>query len=130
MTLLVYEGYLGSVEFDPEAKILHGRVLGIPDVITFESASAGEIEREFRASVDDYLDHCRQIGKAPARPFSGRFVVHTSPEVHRAIVEAALAGGQSMQAWVETVLATAASRTLGRSVTVQPYNEPLKSLPA
>ncbi len=58
-----YLGYIGKVEFDPEANILHGELVGIRDVVTFQGRSVKEIEKAFRESVDDYLDFCRKRGE-------------------------------------------------------------------
>jgi predicted HicB family RNase H-like nuclease len=60
-TMMEYKGYTGKVEFDAEAEILHGEVVGIRDVVTFQGRSVKEIEKAFRDSVDDYLDFCREL---------------------------------------------------------------------
>lgn len=65
MTTLTYKGYDGYVEFDDERSLFHGEVLGIRDVVTFQSRNAEETEAAFRASVDDYLDFCTKQGEAP-----------------------------------------------------------------
>jgi predicted HicB family RNase H-like nuclease len=43
--MLIYKGYLGKVEYDDEARLLHGEVVGIRDVVTFQADSASEIKR-------------------------------------------------------------------------------------
>lgn len=50
-----YKGYEGIVTFDEEAKLFHGDVIGIKDVITFQGTSVSELEKAFKDSVDDYL---------------------------------------------------------------------------
>jgi predicted HicB family RNase H-like nuclease len=100
-----YKGYVGGVEFDDEAKMLHGEVIGIRDVVTFEGESVAEIERAFRDSVDDYLDFCRQRGEDPDRPCSGKFVVRVSPELHRRLSMQASAQRKSLNTVVEQCLA-------------------------
>jgi len=37
--MMEYKGYLGKVEFDAEAGMLHGEVVGIRDVVTFQGES-------------------------------------------------------------------------------------------
>lgn len=37
--MMRYLGYIGEVEFDSEANILHGEVVGIRDVVTFQGRS-------------------------------------------------------------------------------------------
>lgn len=58
--MLSYKGYTGAVAFDDEAGILHGEVLGLRDVVTFEGSSVSEVEKAFRDSVDDYLEFCEE----------------------------------------------------------------------
>lgn len=105
---MTYKGYVGVVEFDADDRILHGRVAGLRDLITFQGASVEEIEREFRTSVDVYLEFCEEQGREPEQPFSGKFVLRTSPDVHRAAVQAAAREGKSLNAWAADALAAAA----------------------
>lgn len=104
--MMEYKGYIGKVEIDEEAGILHGEVINIRDVITFEGTSVDEIQKAFRESVDDYLDFCAQRGEAPEKPFSGKFVVRLPAELHRkAYIQAKLAD-KSLNGWVTDVLQT------------------------
>lgn len=83
MSTLKYKGYTATVEFDPEAMIFYGHVVDLNDVITFQSQDARELEGEFRESVDDYLEYCKELGQEPERPYSGRFNVRITPDLHR-----------------------------------------------
>ena len=69
--MIEYKGYAGMAEYDEEAKIFHGQVINIRDVITFEGESLSDAEKAFRESVDDYLAWCREDGKEPDKPHSG-----------------------------------------------------------
>jgi predicted HicB family RNase H-like nuclease len=102
--MMQYKGYVGVVEVDPEAGVIHGRVIGLRDMITFEVAGAADLRREFEASVDDYLAMCAEGGKSPEKPYSGRFLVRTTPEVHRRLALMALARGQSLNELVNRIL--------------------------
>jgi predicted HicB family RNase H-like nuclease len=63
--MMNYKGYMAKVEFDDEAMIFRGEVIGIRDVVTFQGKSVKEIEKAFHDSIDDYLDLCkRQRGRA------------------------------------------------------------------
>ena len=105
--MMEYKGYIGKVEIDDEAGILHGEIINIRDVITFEGTSVDEIQKAFRESVDDYLDFCAQRGESPEKPFSGKFVVRLPVELHRkAYIQAKLAD-KSLNGWVTDVLQTA-----------------------
>jgi nucleoid DNA-binding protein len=47
---------------------------------------------------------CKSRGEEPEKPFSGKFVVRVSPEVHREIYVAAKKAGQSINAWLNETL--------------------------
>ncbi len=81
--MLEHKGYKGHVEFDDQAGIFHGEVLGTRDVITFEGTSVRELKRAFRDSVDDYLDFCAQRSEEPDKPFTGRLMVRLPETLHR-----------------------------------------------
>ncbi|MEW6529455.1 MAG: type II toxin-antitoxin system HicB family antitoxin [Thermodesulfobacteriota bacterium] len=65
--MLKCKGYTGHVEYDDEARIFHGEVLDLKDVVTFQGKSVEEIKRAFRDSIDDYLDFCKQRGEKTDR---------------------------------------------------------------
>ncbi len=73
--MLQYKGYTGRVEFDDEARLFHGEVIDLRDVVTFQGTSVEELEGAFRDSVDDYLEFCEECGVDPDRPFSERFML-------------------------------------------------------
>lgn len=98
--MMNYKGYAAKVEFDDEAMIFHGEVIGIRDVVTFQGKSIKEIEKAFHDSVNDYLDLCKERGETPDKPFSGKFVVRVSPEIHRKVYVSAKKSGQSINAWL------------------------------
>lgn len=80
--MMKYKGYYGVVQYDDEARIFHGEVINTRTVITFQGTTVDEIETAFRDSVEDYLDWCKERNKEPEKPFSGKFVLRLSPELH------------------------------------------------
>ena len=102
--MMNYKGYVGSVEYDDEAHIFSGEVINTRSVITFCGTNVEEIEREFRASVDDYLDWCKQDGVEPEKPYSGKFSVRISPIFHSQIAIAAKKMNMSLNSFVEKSL--------------------------
>jgi len=105
--MMEYNGYIGKVEFDDEASLFHGEVIGTRDVITFQGASVAELTKAFHESVDDYLAFCNERGETPDKPFSGQFVTRISPQLHRAVNAAAAMSDQSLNAWVTEQLENA-----------------------
>ncbi len=108
--MMEYKGYIGKVEFDEEAGIIHGEVINTRDVITFQGDSVAEVKKAFRESVDDYLEFCKKRGEAPDKPFSGQFVTRIPPDLHRQVNVAALLSGKSLNAWVAEQLQGAVIR--------------------
>lgn len=107
-----YKGYFGRVEYDEDAEIFFGQAINVEDVITFECESAKEIKQAFRDSVDDYLEFCAELGKEPNKPYSGKFIFRTRPEVHEQIAIAAAKQEKSINTWIEEVLKQAAVKVL------------------
>ena len=60
--LLTYKGYYTLIHFEAEDKVLYGKIEGIDDLVTFESESAKEIEKEFHEAIDDWLEFRKEIG--------------------------------------------------------------------
>ncbi len=98
--LLEYKGYQGTVHFDADAGILHGEVLHLRDVVTFQGSTVKEVSQAFRESVDDYLEFCQERGEEPDKPYSGKFVLRVSPELHRKLAAKAANMGASLNSFV------------------------------
>lgn len=77
-----YKGYSGHVTYDDEARIFHGEVIGLKDVITFKGTEVAELEQAFKDSIDDYLDWCQERGEEPEKAFSGNIRIRIQPDLH------------------------------------------------
>jgi predicted HicB family RNase H-like nuclease len=107
---LNYKGYTGSVTFDADDKIFHGRVLGLSSaLIGFEGATVFEIEKDFQNAVDDYIDMCAKQGKEPEKPFKGSFNIRLNPDLHERLVINAANKGMTLNGYIKTVLEKATS---------------------
>jgi predicted HicB family RNase H-like nuclease len=98
--MMEYKGYIGRVTLDDEAGLFHGEVINARDVITFQGTSAEDVKREFRASIDVYLDFCAEQGKEPDRPDAGHLVLDIAPELQTAMIRAATREQKSLDAWI------------------------------
>ena len=96
-----YKGYQGQVTFDEDAKIFHGEVIGLRDVVTFQGTSVDELEQAFKDSVNEYLDFSKELGRAPEKPFSGNLLLRLSPELHERAAYEARCSGVSLNAWLK-----------------------------
>jgi predicted HicB family RNase H-like nuclease len=99
--MMEYKGYIGVVQFDSDARLFHGEVINTRDVITFQGNSVEEIETAFQGSMDDYLDWCKEENVSPEKPYSGKFNLRLSPELHKEIAIAAKRMNLSINSFVE-----------------------------
>ncbi|MEN6493449.1 MAG: type II toxin-antitoxin system HicB family antitoxin [Thermoguttaceae bacterium] len=99
-----YKGYSAKVVLDEEQGVFHGQVIGTTDIITFEGGTPEELVNAFHDSVDDYLAFCEQRGEKADKPYSGRFVLRVTPELHRGIAIAAKRANVSMNDWITAAL--------------------------
>ena len=95
-----YKGYEGVVNYDEEAKLFHGEVIGLRDVITFQGTTVDELEQAFKDSVDDYLEFCKKKKRPPEKPFSGNLMLRISPEIHKEMTVEAKQRGLSLNAFL------------------------------
>ena len=65
--VLEYKGYHTRIEFDSYSKVLHGKIEGINDLVTFESDSVSDIENEFaenyfvdKLTEDELKNYCKE----------------------------------------------------------------------
>ena len=102
--ILEYKGYHGKVEYSVEDQVLFGTILGINDLITFESDNAEEIEENFKEAVDDYLYLCEKYGKEPQKEYSGCLNVRIPKEMHKKLAIKASEAGVTLNKLINQLL--------------------------
>lgn len=65
---LQHRGYDGPVLYSAEDKMLHGRVLGVRDMISYGGTDVRSLEKNFCDAVKEYLAFCEAEGKTPDVP--------------------------------------------------------------
>ena len=66
--LLKYKGYMGSVEYSEADDLLHGKILGISDLVSYDGICLKSLEQCFEGAIDDYLEMCEAEGLEPDKP--------------------------------------------------------------
>ena len=56
--ILKYKGY---VHFSTEDNLYYGWILGIKDLVDYNSETEDDIENQFRLAVDDYIEFKKEI---------------------------------------------------------------------
>ena len=106
--MMEYKGYTaGPIDFDSDSNTFSGTIAGLRDVIHFEGSTARELARAFRSSIDSYLEYCAESGQQPDRPYNGKILVRTEPELHRKASLRAAAEGVSLSQWISRQIESA-----------------------
>ncbi len=108
MSTMTYKGYAARIEYDDEDGIFFGRIAGIRDGVSFHADNVADLRSAFHEAVDDYIETCAKVGKAPQKPYSGNLMLRVGPDVHSKVAIAAELAGKSLNQWSEEVLAKAA----------------------
>ncbi|MNR48165.1 HicB family protein [compost metagenome] len=54
--------------------------------------------------MDDYLDTCAKLGRAPQKPYSGKLSLRLEPELHATIAVKAELAHKSINQWISEVI--------------------------
>jgi predicted HicB family RNase H-like nuclease len=101
MDNLEYKGYYGSIEYSKADKCLHGKVLGMSkDLILYEGNTVMELEEDFNAAVDSYIESCEEMGIAPRKSYNGVLNIRIPSEIHCKIAKIAENDGISINAFI------------------------------
>lgn len=102
-----HKGYCGSIEVSLDDDCLHGKILFINDLITYEGQTVAELVSAFKSAVERYLEDCKTIGVEPDHPFSGTFNVRIGPEMHKQAVIAAKKSNRTLNEFVKSAIGSA-----------------------
>jgi len=101
---LSYKGFIGSVSYSDEDGVLYGKIEGINDLITYESTEVSDLVKQFRISVDEYIESCKQFNKPLLKSFKGSFNVRVKPDVHQKAAMLATMQGISLNQLVQKAI--------------------------
>ena len=87
MKTIKYKNFVGSAEISFDDNCLHGKILFINDLVTYQADNITALKNEFEAAVDDYIETCKSLEIKPQKSFSGTFNIRVGEELHK---EAAL----------------------------------------
>ncbi len=104
MNSMTYNGYFTQISFDERDNIFWGRVTGIKDSITFEGETVAQLTEDFHNAIDHYLTDCKNEGRTPDKPYSGKVTLRISPGIHAEIAATADHAGKSLNKWVADTL--------------------------
>jgi len=109
--ILQYKNYYASVHFSADDEVFYGKILGINDLVSFEGSSVKELKKAFKDAVEDYLETCLEIGKAPEKTYKGTFNVRVPVTLHKEASLFAAVHNITLNEFVKTALAFTLQRT-------------------
>ncbi len=104
MNTMDLDGYTAVIRYNPETDTFRGGIQGLSGGADFYGQTPDELRREFRASLDFFLETCAKQGIEPRKTASGKFMVRLSPDLHAQAAMAASADGISLNALVERAI--------------------------
>ncbi len=99
MNTMTYKGYAARIEYSDEDGCFVGHIAAIQDVVGFHGESVAILREAFKEAVDDYLETCEKLNRAPQKPYSGNLMLRIPPELHAAVAVAAEVSGKSINQW-------------------------------
>ena len=104
MKAMNYKGYAARIEYSDEDGLFVGHIAGIRDVVGFHGEAVHELRQAFEEAVDDYLESCAKLNRAPQKPYSGKLSLRLEPELHATVALRADLAHKSINQWVADVL--------------------------
>jgi predicted HicB family RNase H-like nuclease len=104
MNLMNVDGYHARIDYDEETDQFRGEILGLSGGADFYGSSPEELRREFKKSLDIFLEVCKEQGIEPRRSYSGKFNLRIPPELHEKLAMTAEAQGMSLNSLAQEAL--------------------------
>lgn len=82
--MMTYKDFDGSAEIDVDSNICFGKLMFIDDLVAYTAPTPSKLRKAFEEAVDDYLEMCAELKRAPQKPCRGVFQTRLPPELHRA----------------------------------------------
>ena len=100
--IMQYKGYIGSVEFSENDRVLFGKVQGIRSLISYEGTTVQELLDDFHGAVDDYLALCEAEGTEPEIAYKGSLNLRfKKPDTHRRAAIYAMTHNQTLNSFID-----------------------------
>nr|VFJ63071.1 MAG: Predicted nuclease of the RNAse H fold, HicB family [Candidatus Kentron sp. DK] len=98
------EGHAAVISFDPELNRFRGGFTGLNGGADFYGESVEALRKEGAASLNVFLEVCKERGIEPYGSFSGQLVVQVPANLHARVTEATNAAGLGLNQWVRRAL--------------------------
>ena len=89
-------GYDAAINYDPEIEMFRGEFINLNGGADFYASDIEGLHKEGCASLEMFLQMCKEDGVEPKKNYSGKFNVRISPKLHEKLVLASSATGKSI----------------------------------
>lgn len=104
MNIMQVDSYKAKIDYDPEIDMFRGEILGLNGSADFYGKNPTELRREFKKSLEIYLEVCEEKDISPKKKFSGKFNLRIPPKLHSEIAAKASSEQKSINQWVTETL--------------------------
>ena len=81
--VMKYKGYWAEVKYSDEDECFWGKIEGLKNTsITFEGKTVKELKKDFKETIDFYLDNCKANNEEPEKQCKGSLNVRLGTELH------------------------------------------------
>ena len=102
--IMKIDGYDAVINYDPEIEMFRGEFINLNGGADFYASDIEGLHKEGQASLNMFLEMCKEDGVEPKKHYSGKFNVRISPKLHENLVLKASATGKSInQLVVESI---------------------------
>lgn len=98
------DGFTAVITYIPERDMFRGEIQGLNGGADFWGSTPDDLRREFRESLDFFIETAKKHGLPVRKAASGRFNLRISPELHASAAAMAKAEGIALNALVERAL--------------------------
>lgn len=104
MNIMQVNGYKAKIEYDPELDQFRGEILGLNGSADFYGKNPAELRKEFKNSLQVFLDVCKEKRISPTKEYSGKFNLRIPSRLHSEIAARASAEDKSINQLVSEIL--------------------------
>ena len=100
MNMMKLDGFKAKIEYDSDIDMFRGEILGLNGGADFYGETPAELRKEFKQSLQVFLEICKEKGISPKKQYSGKFNLRITPKLHGDIVAIATTEHKSINQWV------------------------------
>ncbi|EGQ8122549.1 type II toxin-antitoxin system HicB family antitoxin [Vibrio cholerae] len=103
-SILEHNGVKACVVFDPDIDMFRGEILGLSGSADFYASDVASLKEEMMASLESYLEVCKENAIDPYKSYNGKIAFRTKPDIHKKLEELSISQGLSINRMLEKLV--------------------------